>query len=939
MNTKRVFALVLVLMMVLVLTPERAAKAEGNVFSITGHYYSRLEGHETGEGTFTVGDRCPVCHKGTLEGEFIQALGSSDAYHAIACRYADCKAHVEEYCKGDATCTQSATCTVCGNTYRKGHSRIYHVPKDATCTEIGYSAECWYCETCQLYYDAYDYPLPDVVIPAKGHDWDTEWSYDENGHYHKCLNDGCTVKSDEATHSGGTATCVSGPICDECGQEYGEPLGHDWAVDGELTLDFDTDTATVHLKCQRGNCGVTKSVDFQPGLYDIAPSYDETSGVLNVTYSATVELDGKAYTAQKTTVGTISGEHYILHWLKPDSTYAGMIKGNSKEELENATYSGSDIAPSVDCHYTLVWNKMEFFEHGITVLGGGEFSIIHLYKRKSQYSASLPPVNAVEATCVDAGHISGYECPDCHKHYQDAAGKELINDGEWNIPAAGHDWVTDPAKEPTCTEPGLTEGKHCTRCTEKVEQQKIPAKGHTEVVDKAVEPTCTETGLTEGKHCSACGEVLTKQEEIPANGHTEVVDKAVEPTCTETGLTEGKHCSVCNEILTKQETVPAKRHTEVTDAAKEPTCTETGLTEGKHCSVCNEVLTKQETVPAKGHTEVVDKAVEPTCTETGLTEGKHCSVCSEVLVKQEEIPANGHTEVVDKAVEPTCTETGLTEGKHCSVCGEVLTKQEEIPANGHTEVVDKAVEPTCTETGLTEGKHCSVCGEVLTKQETVDAKGHTEVVDKAVEPTCTETGLTEGKHCSVCNEVLTKQETVDALGHDYKETSRTILRVYRRCDRCEKRIWRDNHRDQDRMVGLLADEAGEPLSYESTVTRPEGKLVLTLTPVEAEKADCLALSAEAFEEWQNQGLDRVEFVYGEVKLVIETEKVSEWFADLEEVDAYLFTLAPAEGGLSVTVEALAGDIRTAAQVLTGLTLEKGEQVLEIPENGVYAFEK
>ena len=281
----------------------------------------------------------------------------------------------------------------------------------------------------------------------------------------------------------------------------------------------------------------------------------------------------------------------------------------------------------------------------------------------------------------------------------------------------------------------------------------------------------------------------------------------------------------------------------------------------------------------------------------------------------------------------------MTEGKHCSVCNEVLVKQETVPAKGHTEVTDAAKEPTCTETGLTEGKQCSVCGEVLTKQETVPAKGHTEVVDAAKEPTCTETGLTEGKHCSVCGEILTKQETVAALGHDYKETSRTILRVYLRCDRCEKRIWRDNHRDKDRMEGLLVDEAGEPLSYESTVTRPEGKLVLTLTPVEAEKADCLALSAEALEEWQKQGLDRVEFVYGEVKLVIETEKVREWFADLEEVDAYLFTLAPAEGGLSVTVEALAGDVRTAAQVLTGLTLEKGEQVLEIPENGVYAFEE
>ena len=137
--------------------------------------------------------------------------------------------------------------------------------------------------------------------------------------------------------------------------------------------------------------------------------------------------------------------------------------------------------------------------------------------------------------------------------------KECAKDGEKseiNEHTYG-DWKITTA--PTCTQSGLRE-RVCTICGRK-DIEDVSAKGHTEVIDNAVEPTCTETGLTEGKHCSVCNTVLVKQNVVAAKGHTEVIDKAVEPTCDKQGKTEGKHCSVCGTIIVAQQDVKTLDHT------------------------------------------------------------------------------------------------------------------------------------------------------------------------------------------------------------------------------------------------------------------------------------------------------------------------------------------------------------------------------------------
>lgn len=156
---------------------------------------------------------------------------------------------------GTATCTQRATCAVCGAEYGDvlGHDFTTNWTHDdnehwkqcsrcdkkddvgphtwdngtittaPTCTKAGETT--YTCTVCHA--------TKTDSINATGHSWKSDWTSDATHHWHECANENCDVtdnagKDGYAEHSGGKATCKAQAVCEICKASYGnlDPNNH-----------------------------------------------------------------------------------------------------------------------------------------------------------------------------------------------------------------------------------------------------------------------------------------------------------------------------------------------------------------------------------------------------------------------------------------------------------------------------------------------------------------------------------------------------------------------------------------------------------------------------------------------------------------------------------------------------------------------------------------
>ncbi len=381
--------------------------------------------------------------------------------------------------------------------------------------------------------------------------------------------------------------------------------------------------------------------------------------------------------------------------------------------------------------------------------------------------------DANNATCTENGNIEYYTCTRCKEIFKDAEGKEAISSEDTVKKANGHTEVIDAAKPATCTETGLTEGKHCSVCDEVlVKQETVSALTHDWgewTVTTA--PTCTALGVETRVCKNDASHTETRSIEKAAHVYSAFVETVTKATCKATGTDKYK-CATCDETKTVETPVDGTNHVEtVLVNVKEATCAEEGYTGDKQCTACGVTVERGAATEKKDHVLIHHDAKAATCTAVGWNAYDECENCEYSTYEALPVDSDAHDwGEWDVTTVPTCT----VGGEETRICNrdESHVEVHAIDAFGHDftkEVIDDAhlaSAATCTAKAVYK-YGCTKCDEIGTETfEYSNALGHDFELVSETPATCTADGEKSYK-CTRCDE--TKTEKLPANGHSWGE--------------------------------------------------------------------------------------------------------------------------------------------------------------------------
>lgn len=406
--------------------------------------------HEwSGTATCTSGRTCTVCG-GSSEplghdwGTWTQ--NSDEKTHTRICKRDTSHTETENCHGGTATCTQRATCTVCGAEYGDalGHDFTTSWTHDdnehwkqcsrcdkkddvgphtwdngtittaPTCTKAGKKTySCTKCDATKI-----------EPIPATGHSWKSDWTSDATHHWHECANENCDVTDNAgnkgyAEHSGGKATCTQNAVCEFCKAEYGEKLPHDFTAE------------TVDAKYLKSAATCTEKAVYYKSCAVCGLSSEGTADEATFFSGNALEHDWGAWTP--------NGDGTHTRTCTVDGCSAGTqtedcIDANKDHKCDICDYIISECADDNKDH------KCDYCGKKLTEHSGGkatckdkakcEFCGESYGELNANNHSDLKHFPAVAAIKTAEGNIEYWYCSGCKKYYKDATATQEIKQAD-----------------------------------------------------------------------------------------------------------------------------------------------------------------------------------------------------------------------------------------------------------------------------------------------------------------------------------------------------------------------------------------------------------------------------------------------------------------------------------------------------------------------------